>query len=303
MRRYRSGAKKISRRAALTGLIAAPYLLAGQRGAGAANSRSAARVAALDWGLSESLVALGVTPVALPEVYNYRRLVDANLSEEVLDIGLRTEPNFEAIQRSAPDLIVVNPGYVSFAEKLGRVAPVKSYAVFDVHGTPFSNASRVLTELGLATSREGEAQAYLQQAEITLKGLAAVSGNLQGRPIYLVTIIDERHIMVHGSNSLFQHPLQAAGLRNAWNWPGNLWGYSNVGFDGVTGEAEALVINLGPIPPRVQQGLTGSSLWNSLPFVRTGRFREIPALWTFGGLPSALRFTTELTEIIRAIEL
>ncbi|WP_188825681.1 ABC transporter substrate-binding protein [Brucella endophytica] len=290
----------VTRRAALAGLIAAPCFLAGGQRASAALAFRP-RVAALDWGLAESLVALDVTPVALPEINNYRRLVDARLPETVLDIGLRIEPNFEAIQRSAPDLIVVNPGYVAFAEKLGRVAPVKSYAVFDANDTPFDNASRVLTELGRATGRETEAKAYLGQAEATLKGLAGVSGRMRGRPVYLVTIIDERHVMVHGSNSLFQHPLQAAGLRNAWDRPGNLWGYANIGFDGINGEAEALVINLGPIPPRVAQGLADSQLWNSLPFVRAGRFHAIPALWTFGGLPSAMRFTAALTEIIRTI--
>lgn len=257
------------------------------------------RVAALDWGLAESLTALGVTPVALPEIDNYRQLVDSQLPEAVLDLGLRIEPNFEVIARSKPDLIVVNPGYVDFAERLKRIAPVQTFAVFDGNGTPFDNASEVLTKLAAATGREVQANIYQKEALAVLNGLAEVSKGSQSRPIYLISIIDERHVMIHGNNSLFQYPLNLAGLRNSWDRPGNLWGYSNIGFNGLTDEADALVINLGPIPTRVKQGLAESRLWNSLPFVREGRFHTIPSLWTFGGLPSAIRFTTALTEIIR----
>ncbi|MET3648829.1 ABC transporter substrate-binding protein [Phyllobacterium ifriqiyense] len=292
---------KLPRRTVLlAGLLTAPFLLAGRRGGNAAVAKQQS-VVALDWGLAETLTALGVTPVALPEVNNYRQLVDPHLSSAVLDVGLRIEPNFEAIERSNPDLIVVNPGYVNFAERLERVAPIKSFAVFDGNSTPFDNASRVLNELAVTTGREAQAQIYLEESITLLEGLAGVSGNLQGKPIYLITIVDERHIMVHGSNSLFQHSLDVAGLRNAWNRPGNLWGYSNIGFDGLVGEQEALVINLGPIPDRVREGLAASRLWNSLSFVTGGRFHSIASLWTFGGLPSAMRFTTALTEIIRGV--
>ncbi|MEI5678225.1 MULTISPECIES: ABC transporter substrate-binding protein [unclassified Mesorhizobium] len=283
------------------GIMAASAVLAPASGFCVEQASGPQRIIALDWGLAETLLALGVKPLAIPEVRGYRNLVDPDLPETVQDIGLRTEPNLELMRRLDPDLILVNPGYAGIADILGRIASVETYSIFDGSGKPFDNARKALVQIATVTGRSEQARLYLEETTVALEQLKASANDFRGRPVYLVTMIDERHLMIHGNNGLFQHVLDVAGLRNAWDQAGNIWGYSNAGIERLKSEPDALVINLGPVPAYVQIALKSSRLWSSLPFNRRGQFHTIPSLWTFGALPSAVRFSWSLTDILRGI--
>ncbi len=57
--------------------------------------------------LLETLLALGVVPVAAAELVLYRRqVIEPAVPESVADLGLRGSPSFEALKLLAPDLIL-----------------------------------------------------------------------------------------------------------------------------------------------------------------------------------------------------
>ena len=73
-------------------------------------SRSGPRVAALGWACAQTILALGVVPLVIPEIERYGRLVvEPAVPSGVQEIGLRSEPNLELLQSFAPDIIIIDP--------------------------------------------------------------------------------------------------------------------------------------------------------------------------------------------------
>lgn len=90
----------ISRRAFLAGASA---LAAMPLPASASASASPLRIAAVDWAMLETALALGIVPVAATELVHYRRwVVTPEMPDGVADLGLRGAPNLEVLVRSAP---------------------------------------------------------------------------------------------------------------------------------------------------------------------------------------------------------
>lgn len=52
----------------------------------------------------------------------------------------------------------------------------------------------------------------------------------------------------------------------------------------------------GPLKEEEKVKLTQSALWQAMAFTRTGSVYELPAIWTFGGLISAQRFSDHITQ-------
>src|SRR5690606_7973612 len=99
--RHRLAALSLVRRrqvlAALAGLALLP----------AAAPIPARRIVALDWGLAETLIAIGQPPVGVPETRTYADwVISPALPTGTADVGLRVEPNLEILQQLAPDLIL-----------------------------------------------------------------------------------------------------------------------------------------------------------------------------------------------------
>ena len=83
------------------------------------------RIATVDWTIAETLLALGVTPLAMGDVNSYRAWVgEPRLPAEVIDIGLRAQPNRELLAELKPDLILISPLAAPLAPTLSRIAPV-----------------------------------------------------------------------------------------------------------------------------------------------------------------------------------
>ncbi|MEH6775529.1 MAG: ABC transporter substrate-binding protein, partial [Cereibacter changlensis] len=141
----------LSRRQVVAGAAA---LLWG--GAARAASRGAApdRIVALDWALAETLVALGVAPLAVAEAPLYaRRVVEPALPAGTRDIGLRSWPNLEALRALQPDLILAMAGYGIAPARLERIAPVRAFPLYSEARRPLDLARQAVRDLGGLTGR------------------------------------------------------------------------------------------------------------------------------------------------------
>jgi ABC-type Fe3+-hydroxamate transport system substrate-binding protein len=277
-----------SRRTLLLGMLlsaAAPQAFAGPP----------RRVAALDYGLAETLLALGTVPVGLPDPADYRLwVVDPALPPGPVDLGQRTQPNLELLAGLAPDCILAVADHDPILPQLRRIAPVLRLPLQTAAADPWARSVEAARAIGAMLGRTAKAAALVAAVEA---GFADARGQLRGqaqdrprRPVLLASFLDARHLMVYGAGSILQASLDRLGVRNAWTRPTGRYGSATVGLEQLAGFADATLYVFEPQPPEVAAALAASPLWQALPFVRGGRVVALPPVLMFGTLPAASRF-------------
>lgn len=257
----------------------------------AASQASYSRIATLDWGLAETLIGIGVTPLAVADLPNYRRWVgEPAMPPEVHNLGLRSEPNLELLAQLKPELILITPQFEAARPLLERIAPVKSLAIYRPDSDPLQTAEALTRELAELTGRE-------QQAERLISDFAQQTTQLRRKladqslpPFYLVSFIDERHVRVYGEHNLFSAVLARLDQRNAWQAGDNAWGFAQAGLERLADNPDAALIYFAPLPLNTERQLANSKLWQQMPFVQQQQVYAFPATWQLGGLLAAQRF-------------
>lgn len=278
------------RRSLLKGMLLLPWWLYVNK-TQAALPVDLTRIIALEWRPVELLAALGLTPLAIADVPNYRSwVVDPPLAPTVMDVGLRDEPNREAIQRLRPSLLLLSSGYGPTPESFSSIAPAMAFQFSDAKGLPLTAAYRDVQRLGDHLGLGDRAHQHLRAVDrqITMTGLRLRQREI--RPLLLFSFIDSRHIMVIGQHSLFQEVMDRLGLVNAWPGEVNPWGSTVVGIERLAElkDVQALCFHRGEQDPL--NDAVGSPLWQVLPFVRERQWQTVPAVWFFGATMAALRF-------------
>ena len=111
----------IDRRALLGGIAATAATLRSARATVMPAPRL--RIASLDYGLAETLIALGHPPVALPSAADWDRwVVEPPLPPSVVDLGSSLEINFERLAKVEPDLILTTDFVKRQEPALARIA-------------------------------------------------------------------------------------------------------------------------------------------------------------------------------------
>lgn len=277
---------------------------------------TAPRVVVLDWGLLETVIALGITPVGAAEIDRYRIGVGTPpVPAATQDVGLRLAPSLELLQRLSPDLILVNSSQASQRPLLERIAPVQAFDIYNGTGSPYRHSQDATLTLGTLCRCEDAARRLiddttrtLSDARQTLSTLAAGVANTAGRahgafgrPLYLITFLNEQHVGIYGAGSLFQDVMNVLALTNAWRGATNYWGIGVSGIDSLAGSPDADLLCFDPLPGGINQALPSNRLWQALPPVAAGRLARLPPFWGFGMLPSAARFATLLPSALQSM--
>ncbi|MDH2433797.1 ABC transporter substrate-binding protein [Pokkaliibacter sp. MBI-7] len=293
-------ARLISRRRLLCALATAPGwpLLAHA----ATSTPAMQRIAALDWASAENLLALGITPLTLPEIDRYRQLVMAPpVPDSVHELGLRSEPNMELLQALRPEVMVMNPELASLQPQLEQIAPVLQFEAQGFAGDlrlagqqsidQVAHGTQALQQLAGQLGYSEQAAAYVTAADRQFADARTALADYTGRPLYLISLIDARRTLVFCSNSLFQDVFNRLGLQNAWRTPGSAFGHLTVTLDQLAADKDAVLVNIGN--ERLVQGALAMKIpvLNSLPAVQQKRVVLLPQTLFYGGLPSALRLT------------
>lgn len=279
----------VTRRALLAAMAGA--VAAGRaRPAGAA---TAPRIAAIDWAMAESAMALGHPPLAVAELKELRRVAASVPPAETIDLGLRGAPNLEALSLSAPDLILSSSYYSFIQPQLERIAPVLSQALYVPGEDPLPKLVTLLPVLAEALGDPGAAAPVLAEAEAAFDGLAGRLGG-QDRPFLLLEIGDARHVRIFGGDSLFGGTLHRLGQANAWTEGTQFAFHAPVPMERLADFPEAVLVIVGVVPVQARRSLERGALWRRLAPVARSDVLQLPEINAFGGLPSALRFAREL---------
>lgn len=257
------------------------------------------RLAAIDWAMLETAVALGHMPVAAAELIRFRAdVVTPRIPPGVTDLGLRGAPNFELLQLMRPSLILSSPYYTRYEARFAQIAPVLSLPFYLPGEPPLPKAMAALTALADHIGEPGAGRTAVRQARAALDRAAARLAPYADRPVALIDIGDARHLRAFGFDSLFGSTLDRIGLSNAWAGQTAFSFMAPVPIERLAAMPDARLVITGPIPPEAQRGLSRSVLWQALPQVAAGRVHQLPHLNAFGGVPSALRFAGLLADAL-----
>jgi iron complex transport system substrate-binding protein len=267
-----------------------------------ATANARLRVAALDWALAETMLALGHDPIAVVAASDWDRwVVEPRLPRAVVDLGLQPEINFELLAALKPDLILTSPFVRHLEPVLARIAETVRLSIFEKGAVPLAQPRALTNMLGERLGRVDAARNFLAAAEQHLDGCRARIGALDPLPLLLVNFMDARHVRVYGGAGLYQNVLDRIGVINAWAGETNYWGYATVGIEELASSRNLRLIAFEPIPPDARATLQRSPLWSRLPFVAAGQVSVLPPVLMFGAMPSALRFARLLVEHLERI--
>lgn len=257
------------------------------------------KIVALDWVLAETVLSLGVEPLGVADAKGYQAWVMApKLPSNVLDVGSRREPNLELLTELNPDVILISQHMSAMYEKLSTIAPTLVYTVYSNKKSPLIAVKGITIQLGRLLDKEQQALQLIDQTEKKLieNGDKIRLLQQQEKPLLFVRFINDKTVRIHSEGSLAQSTINAMGLTNAWHEPTNLWGFTTAGIEKLAQYQQANVLIFGPLKEEEKVKLTQSALWQAMAFTRTGSVYELPAIWTFGGLISAQRFSDHITQ-------
>lgn len=292
----------VGRRRFLRAAAALPFgLMAG--GARVAARTMAGGVCALDWTGAQALLSLGIIPRGLPEIARYRRsVIEPAVPDGVPDIGARAEPNLELLDRLAPARLITDGTLSAVRGRLERIAPLTLYQPFDTR--PEEEGRRGQCDFAIASLRglaadlgvpDAAERAVVRLDRAMEEARARLSGR-EPRPLYVLSVLDGRRVLIHGRNSLYQDLLDRLGIENGWTGPSGPYGHATVTMDRLSARPDAELVNIGSEGKRALAALAALPLFAGLPFLRAGRVTILPPILFYGGVPTAQRFVRLLGE-------
>ncbi|MFW7522781.1 ABC transporter substrate-binding protein [Vibrio ostreicida] len=255
------------------------------------------RVMSIDWSQTETMIALGITPVASAQQSDYNDWVKSPpIPSETMDVGLRTQPNLERLSELKLDTIFLSPRFSSLETQLSRIAPVKTLGLYKIGQVDWQAVTNFTRRMGKEVGASQQADALIVDSERVFETL---KGRLpsQQPPILLVQFMDTKHVRVFGDNSIYKVALDQLELDSAWDKQTNAWGFSLVGIDQLQGIHGQLVI-IEPLPAGVEQHLKQDQYWQYLVKQSGWPVLKVKPTWSFGALPSAMRFAHLITMAI-----
>ncbi|QUJ69077.1 iron-siderophore ABC transporter substrate-binding protein [Photobacterium sp. GJ3] len=257
------------------------------------------KVVTLDWALTETVLSLGVTPVGVADQAGYRTWVgEPQLPDAAKNVGSRREPNLELLAEMKPDVILISEHMSPVYQQLSAIAPTLVYSVYNKAKTPLNNAVSITRQLGWVLGKETQANQVIEHTMAVLKtnGDAVKASDSGHKPLMFIRFINDKTLRIHSEGSLAQDTISAMGLKNDWQEPTNLWGFTTAGIEKMAEHQSSNVMIFGPLKAEERQKLTASPLWQAMAFTRDNAVYELPAIWTFGGLVSVQRFSDHITQ-------
>lgn len=256
----------------------------------------------MDFGLAETLIEMGLPPIAIPNPGEWADwVVEPALPPGIANLGTDREPNLEVLAALKPDLIVSTPYLDGIKLLLERFAPTRTFSVYAPPvGSAYARSISATRALAADVGRRDAGEELIARAQATMEETRRqlATAGLAGRSLLVVNFLDTRHVRVYGKGSLFGDVMERTGLVNSWTKPSNYWGFSTVGIEELADSPASSLVYLEPISTDTLDRLAASPLWNSLPFVKAGRIHRLPPVLMFGMLPSAMRFARQIARVL-----
>lgn len=256
-------------------------------------------VVALDWILTETILSLGIEPKGVADTDGYNQwVVEPALGSDVINVGSRQEPNLELLTDIKPDVILISKHMAAAYEPLSKIAPVIVYSAYTEDKQPLESAKAMTLSLGKLFDKEQQALAVIEQTDALLaaNGQKVMAAGKADKPLLFARFLNDKTLRIHSQGSLAQATIDIMGLKNDWHEQTNLWGFTTAGTEKLAEHQKANIMLFGPLKKEELAQITQSPLWQAMEFARTDSVYVLPAIWTFGGLIAAQRFSDHITE-------
>lgn len=262
-----------------------------------ANDETPQRVMSIDWSQTETLIALGITPIASAQQSDYNDWVRSPaIPSETVDVGLRTQPNLERISELDLEVIFISPRFSSLESQLSRIASVKTLGLYKVGSVDWNAVKDFTHRMANEVGASSQAKDLIAKSEQEIQSLRKRLPDPVA-PLLLIQFMDTKHVRVFGENSIYKVALNELGIENAWNQTTNAWGFNLTGIDKLQGIHGQIVV-IEPLPAGVEAHLEQDKYWQYLVEQSGYPLLRVEPTWSFGGLPSALRFANLITDAV-----
>lgn len=267
----------------------------------------AERVVVLEWQMTEDVLSLCLSPVAVADAKGFELWNSAEeLPEGVTDVGTRGEPNVEAILKTNPDLVVME-AYTAEDESIKMLeesgVPVLATKGADAED-PIGQMIDTFELIAQATGREERAEVVVEDFEATLEaGQEAVEGADTGEFVYFDGWVQGGNVAIRpfGQGSLMGELGEELGMTNAYDGEVDpAYGLGQTDLEGLSeyGDATLFYTSTEDGTGWVDK-LEGNKIWSTLPAVEEGRAHPFPAsTWTFGGPRTAQQVVDAYVDVL-----
>jgi len=271
--------------------------------------KPAKKVVVLEWTYAEDLLALGVQPAGMADIQEYHNWVniDAVLSDDVVDVGGRQEPNLEAIAAIEPDLIIgVSFRHDAMLKDLEKIAPTVIFNPYpeDESIDLYKEMTTTFNEIAKAVDKADEAEKVLAHLDEKYEEAKAEieKANLKTKDVILTlayTGPQAPEIRVFTPNSMASQILEKIGLKNV-HVPDQfeVFGSSTFNVEGLTKYEDANYLYTVQDDDNVyEKQLKDNVVWKNLNFVKEDRLFDLGGdTWLYGGPLSAETLLNQIVD-------
>ena len=253
----------------------------------------ATKVVSLEWQMTEDLLTLGVDPVGVADVEGYSLWDTAEpLGESAVDVGLRGEPNYDAIFQTNPDLVITEVyGPDDAVVKQLEKYDVPVLAVLGADGTdPIKQMKETFSLIAEATGKGAEAEAVLAEFDQSVEEATAAIEAAEPATtdfVYADAYIQGSTISIRpfGQGSLVGELGETVGLTNAWTGEVDpAYGLGTTDIEGISQVGDVQFFYTSTDSETWLSKLEGNAVWDAAAFVKQDRVTPFPeGIWTFGG--------------------
>jgi len=270
--------------------------------------KPAKKVVVLEWTYAEDLLAVGIQPAGMADIEEYHNWVniDVELSDDVVNVGGRQEPNLEAIAALEPDLIIGtsfrHDGMIADLEKIAPTVIFNPYPE-DEKMDLYQEMITTFNEIAKAVDKKDEAEQVLADLEIKYEEAKTTIDNagLKTKEVVLTlayTGAQAPEIRVFTPNSMASIMLEKIGLNNV-HIPDQfeLYGSSTYNVEGLTKYEDANYLYIVQNDDNIyEKQLKDNAVWKNLNFVKEDRLYDLGGdTWLYGGPLSAETLLNKIT--------
>ena len=258
--------------------------------------KPAKKVVVLEWTYAEDLLAVGVQPAGMADIEEYHNWVniDVELSDDVVNVGGRQEPNLEAIAELEPDLIIGtsfrHDGMIADLEKIAPTVIFNPYPE-DEKMDLYQEMITTFNEIAKAVDKKDEAKQVLADLDVKYEEAKTTIDNagLKTKDVVLTlayTGAQAPEIRVFTPNSMASIMLEKIGLNNI-HIPDQfeLYGSSTYNVEGLTKYEDANYLYIVQNDDNIyEKQLKDNAVWKNLNFVKEDRLYDLGGdTWLYGG--------------------
>ncbi|MDQ0176642.1 ABC transporter substrate-binding protein [Bacillus chungangensis] len=269
------------------------------------------RVVILEWNFAEDMLALDMQPVGLTDIEGFNKWVNINqkISDDVVDVGKRQEPNLEEIAKLNPDVIITfKQSHEKIQKDLEKIAPTIFYELYTekAREDQYENMISNFKTTAKLLQKEAEADHVLKQLEEKYQEAKKEIDTLQlpTNQFVLTQAFSANQapsFRLFTQNSTASKIFNKVGLENIITEEKTAeYGFIKANVEGLAPYQDALLIHSVQKDDPLFNNLKNNQVWQNYSFVKEDKMYDLGGdSWLFGGVLSVETIVDNLVSALK----